>query len=131
MTNDALTPMTPESFGQYPEAVAAYKKFLALEPTEKEKYYERPADNTPKAIRERVEHRRHEKTIAACKILIATNPDDAQAYYNMGVAYEKLKQSKLSIAAYKKCIDLDPTDENADRARKSISELSTTQPANK
>jgi len=49
----------------------------------------------------------------------------------MGNAYSQLKQYAEAIAAYKKCIALDPTGKKADDARERISELSTTQPSNR
>ncbi len=54
----------------------------------------------------------------------------------MGHAHRAIKQYPEAIAAYKKYIALDPTGRveeeiRADDARKAISELSTTQPANK
>jgi len=64
-----------------------------------------------------------QKSIAS-KILIATDPDDAKAYYSMGVAYEELNQNKLAIAAYKEAIALEPAGKNAARARRLIEGLS-------
>lgn len=54
----------------------------------------------------------------------AIKPDYAYAYNSMGVAYDSLKQYPDAIAAFKKYLDLDPTGEYADQARKKISELS-------
>lgn len=50
----------------------------------------------------------HEETIAVCKKAIAINPDNAEAYYNMGVAYGKLWQYADAIVAYKKAIAINP-----------------------
>ena len=45
--------------------------------------------------------------------IIKINPKDAKAYYNMGVAYEKLKDYENAINSYKKAIKINP---NYDKA---------------
>lgn len=47
-------------------------------------------------------------TIAACKEVIARNPDDAEAYHKMANAYIGLKQYAEAAAAGKKAISIDP-----------------------
>jgi tetratricopeptide (TPR) repeat protein len=44
---------------------------------------------------------------------LAMKPDNHDAYYHMGCAYAELKQWKEAIAAYKKCIALEPKGHDA------------------
>jgi len=48
-------------------------------------------------------------TIVECKKAIALNPDDADAYFNMGSAYVSLKQYAEAVVAYKKTIAIKPS----------------------
>ena len=52
---------------------------------------------------------------------IAINPYDNGAYLQIGKAYAALHQYPKAIAAFQKAIDLEPTGEKADLARKLIS----------
>ena len=51
--------------------------------------------------------------IAAFKKLIAIRPDDAGAYFNMGITYRELGEYAEAIAAYKKAIAIKPDDPRA------------------
>jgi tetratricopeptide (TPR) repeat protein len=54
---------------------------------------------------------------------ISIKPDYAEAYFLMGKVYDKLRRSDDAIAAYKKCVAIDPAGENAADARKRATEL--------
>jgi len=112
--------------GRYEESIAAYKKILDIDPN--------ATSITSVYINMGTAYSdlgQHTEAIAAYKKAIAINPDFAEAYINMGVIYERLRQYPEAIAAYKKYLSLAPKGEMADLARKYISELSTTQPADK
>ncbi|MDP6635366.1 MAG: tetratricopeptide repeat protein [Phycisphaerae bacterium] len=53
------------------------------------------------------------KTIYECTKAIALNPNDADAHYNLAVAYEDIEQYKKAIVNYKKVIALTPRDAEA------------------
>ena len=51
----------------------------------------------------------HKENIEAYKKAIRINPNDAVAYYNLGLAYGKLGLYKEAIEAYKQAIRIDST----------------------
>jgi tetratricopeptide (TPR) repeat protein len=54
---------------------------------------------------------------------IAIKPDYAEAYFLVGKVCDKLRKRDDAIAAYKKCVAIEPTGENAAHARKRMSDL--------
>ena len=50
----------------------------------------------------------HAQAIEAIKKIVITHPNDAQAYYNLGVAYAKAGMYKQAIAAWEDVVKLDP-----------------------
>jgi tetratricopeptide (TPR) repeat protein len=90
-----------ERGGQYPEAIEAYKKVVALKPDMGYAYFkmgtaynqiDKPAE-AAEAFEEAVKHL----------------PDFAVAYNNLGVAYGKLGKLDEEIAVLKKAIELRPS----------------------
>jgi len=58
----------------------------------------------------------YQDAIIAYKKAIAIKPDYAHVYFDMGLAYMKLKQNVLAVEAFKKYLNLEPTGEHADIA---------------
>jgi tetratricopeptide (TPR) repeat protein len=56
---------------------------------------------------------KYEEAIVFFRRAIDLNPDFAEAYYNLGVAYEKLGKHKDSVDTLKKAIQLAPENANA------------------
>lgn len=56
---------------------------------------------------------KYEEAIVYFKKAIDLNPDFIEAYYNLGITYEKLDKHKDSVEALKKAIQLDPNRANA------------------
>jgi len=52
----------------------------------------------------------NKKAIEAYKQAIRIDPDDAMAYYNLGVVYHRLSLYREAIEAYKQAIRIDPDD---------------------
>ena len=73
----------------------------------------------------------HKNAIAVYKKYCPFKSNYAKAYCDLGFVYRDSKQNTLAITAFEKAITIESDGEQADLARKEISELSTTQPANK
>ena len=86
--------------GKHQEAIAAYKKAIAVKPDHAKAYYNMGVIYD--------DLKRYTDAIIAYKKAIAIKPDYARAYYNMGWACEMLKQYRAAIAAYKKAIAIKP-----------------------
>ena len=135
--------------GRYAEAIAAYKKAVALNPDYADAYhglglaYLMVGQDTDaiaackKAIalkpycaesygnmgRAYYELGQYAEAIVAFKKTIAIKPDYSFVYCAMGATYEKLKQNTLAIAAYEEFIAIEPKGESADLAREAIRRL--------
>jgi len=63
------------------------------------------------------------KALSVCKKTISLNPNDADAYFNIGCTYELLKKDALALAAFEKAIALEPAGKGAEIAREAIQRL--------
>jgi tetratricopeptide (TPR) repeat protein len=57
--------------------------------------------------------KKHQEAIVFLKKAIALNPEFSEAYYNLGLSYERLGEYKDSIKNLKEAIRLSPDDANA------------------
>lgn len=90
---------------QYTDAIAIYKKYLALDPNDAEVYL-----GLGKAYRELGQY---VKAVAAHKKAITIEPDYAEAYYHMGLAYNNRKHYYEAMSAFKKYLAFEPNDAKA------------------
>ena len=97
---------------QYTDAIAAYKKAIAIKPDFANAYF-----NMGIAYQFL---NQGDKAIAAYKKAIAIKPDYANAYLNMGDIYRSLGQHDDAIAAYRQYLRLEPKGPWADDAREAI-----------
>jgi Flp pilus assembly protein TadD len=49
-----------------------------------------------------------EKALAACEEAVRAKPDDAEAWYNKGVALDNLQRTEEALHSYNKALELDP-----------------------
>ena len=89
-----------EESERYEDAIASYKKAVAIEPE-----FARAYCSMGNAY---VEIEQHANAIAAYEKAVAIESDFADAYYFMGNAYADLGQYVIAIQAYKKAIALKP-----------------------
>ncbi len=96
--------MVESKADRYGEAIATFKKAIALKPDNAEAYY--------KMGHSYKELKQYSEASDAFKKVISIKPDFAETYFYMGIAYSHLKQYTKAIAALKKCIALRPTGKN-------------------
>lgn len=61
----------------------------------------------------------YQKAIKEFEAVIKANPNDADAYYNLGVIYaEYLNEEEKAIDYFSRYLELAPNDKDADKARK-------------
>ena len=102
--------------GKHQEAIAAYKKAIAIKPDFALAYYNAG-----------VIYGRHEQfryAVAAFKKCVAIDPDFALAHFKMGFTYYLAGQPRDAIAAFRKALALEPTAEWSGMARQFIKTLS-------
>ena len=116
--------------GRYEDAVISCKKTIVLRPDFDWAHYlvGWAYDNMASKY---CKLKQYGKAVAVYEEYIAFKPDNSMAYYFMGNVYRDWKKYPEAVAAFKKCIAIKPTGNWAAEARKRLSELSRTQPANK
>jgi tetratricopeptide (TPR) repeat protein len=85
---------------QFPEAIAAFRKSVALKPDDAQAHYNLGL------VLERTGQR--PEAIAAYREAVALKPDDVQAHYRLGCVLQNTRQLSEAIAAYRKVIELKP-----------------------
>ena len=95
-----------QSSGQYDEAAEVYYLLAKLTPEDAKTYFNA-------ITRMYDEAQMPEKAIEAARRIIATEPDNAGAHYNLGYMYVKLDKYSDAVEAFNKVVGIDPNMEYA------------------
>jgi superkiller protein 3 len=93
-------------------AIEYYKKYLALNPDDCERLM--LVGNTCMECKWQEESLSYYEKVESCyKQIIMSNPNNANAYYNLGLTYNDLKNYTEAIKCFQKAIAIDPNDAKA------------------
>lgn len=101
--------------GDIKKAIKAYRKAIDIRPDYTEAHYNLAGVYVRQGKRDRA--------ISELEETLAFAPDHIEARYRLGTLYEEAGRREEAVEAWKKCIELKPSDRWSSRARRTLREL--------
>ncbi|MEI6414957.1 MAG: protein arginine N-methyltransferase, partial [Pseudomonadota bacterium] len=94
---------TQQSLNHLDAAIADYRRALVLDP-----YFLQAWSYLAAALYEHGDFKDSTDAVTQLQHTIAAKPNDAHAYYNLGMAFLKQNQYQDAVAAYQRAVEIDP-----------------------